>query len=304
MAEALHASSRTIRRYPPGGLREPRSRARDACAPPSPPGRPIIGAGAGTGLSAKSAEAGGVDLIIIYNSGRYRMAGRGSLAGLLAYGDANRSSSRWPRGAAGRRDTPVLAGCAAPTRSGSWTGSSTSWPPWDSPASRTSRPSVCTTGCSGRTSRRPEWATTWRSRWSAGRERDLLTAPYVFDAGQARHGRGGRRRPGPARGADHQRHHRRHHRPHPRRSVRKRAGHARRRRGGATPTSSCSATAGRSPNPRTPRTFWPTRTASPASSAPRRSSGCPPNAPSPSRSSVQDDAELRRHGARKETHET
>jgi predicted TIM-barrel enzyme len=52
-------------------------------------GKPIIGAGAGTGLSAKCAEAGGGDLIIIYNSGRYRMAGRGSLAGLLPYGDAN-----------------------------------------------------------------------------------------------------------------------------------------------------------------------------------------------------------------------
>lgn len=52
-------------------------------------GSPIIGAGAGTGLSAKCAEAGGCDLIIIYNSGRYRMAGRGSLAGLLPYGDAN-----------------------------------------------------------------------------------------------------------------------------------------------------------------------------------------------------------------------
>jgi predicted TIM-barrel enzyme len=52
-------------------------------------GTSIIGAGAGTGISAKCAEAGGADLIIIYNSGRYRMAGRGSLAGLLAYGDAN-----------------------------------------------------------------------------------------------------------------------------------------------------------------------------------------------------------------------
>ncbi len=52
-------------------------------------GRPIIGAGAGTGISAKFAEAGGADLIIIYNSGRYRMAGHGSLAGLLAFGDAN-----------------------------------------------------------------------------------------------------------------------------------------------------------------------------------------------------------------------
>src|SRR5512140_3735013 len=52
-------------------------------------GKPIVGAGAGTGISAKCAEAGGADLIIIYNSGRYRMAGRGSLAGLMAYGDAN-----------------------------------------------------------------------------------------------------------------------------------------------------------------------------------------------------------------------
>ncbi len=52
-------------------------------------GRPIIGGGAGTGLSAKCAEAGGIDLLIIYNSGRYRMAGRGSLAGLMPYGDAN-----------------------------------------------------------------------------------------------------------------------------------------------------------------------------------------------------------------------
>ena len=52
-------------------------------------GRPIIGGGAGTGLSAKAEEAGGIDLIVIYNSGRYRMAGRGSAAGLLAYGNAN-----------------------------------------------------------------------------------------------------------------------------------------------------------------------------------------------------------------------
>src|SRR6266542_4521771 len=52
-------------------------------------GEPIIGGGAGTGLSAKCAEAGGIDLIVIYNSGRYRMAGRGSLAGLMPYGDAN-----------------------------------------------------------------------------------------------------------------------------------------------------------------------------------------------------------------------
>ena len=52
-------------------------------------GQPIIGGGAGTGLSAKAEESGGIDLIVIYNSGRYRMAGRGSLAGLMAYGNAN-----------------------------------------------------------------------------------------------------------------------------------------------------------------------------------------------------------------------
>ena len=63
----------------------------------------IIGAGAGTGLSAKCAEAGGTDLIIIYNSGRYRMAGRGSLAGLMPYGDANAIvMDMASRGAAGR----------------------------------------------------------------------------------------------------------------------------------------------------------------------------------------------------------
>ncbi|WP_068778287.1 MULTISPECIES: phosphoenolpyruvate hydrolase family protein [unclassified Paenibacillus] len=74
-------------------------------------GNVLLGAGAGTGISAKSAEAGGVDLIIIYNSGRYRMAGRGSLAGLMAYGDANQivvdmGNEVLPV----VKDTPVLAG--------------------------------------------------------------------------------------------------------------------------------------------------------------------------------------------------
>jgi predicted TIM-barrel enzyme len=72
---------------------------------------PIIGGGAGTGLSAKCEEAGGIDLIVIYNSGRYRMAGRGSLAGLLAYGNANEivvemASEVLPV----VKQTPVLAG--------------------------------------------------------------------------------------------------------------------------------------------------------------------------------------------------
>src|SRR5438132_6931961 len=74
-------------------------------------GRPVIGAGAGTGLSAKCAEAGGVDLIIIYNSGRYRMAGRGSLAGILCYGDANAIVVEMAREVLTIvKETPVLAG--------------------------------------------------------------------------------------------------------------------------------------------------------------------------------------------------
>jgi predicted TIM-barrel enzyme len=74
-------------------------------------GRPIIGGGAGTGLSAKSEEAGGIDLIIIYNSGRYRMAGRGSSAGLLAYGNANDIVKEMAREVLPVvKHTPVLAG--------------------------------------------------------------------------------------------------------------------------------------------------------------------------------------------------
>jgi predicted TIM-barrel enzyme len=74
-------------------------------------GEPIIGGGAGTGLSAKCEEAGGIDLIVIYNSGRYRMAGRGSLAGLLAYGNANEIVLDMAREVLPVvRHTPVLAG--------------------------------------------------------------------------------------------------------------------------------------------------------------------------------------------------
>lgn len=74
-------------------------------------GRPIVGAGAGTGISAKFAERGDVDLIIIYNSGRYRMAGRGSLAGLMPYGDANAIVVEMAREVLPVvKNTPVLAG--------------------------------------------------------------------------------------------------------------------------------------------------------------------------------------------------
>jgi predicted TIM-barrel enzyme len=73
--------------------------------------RPVIGGGAGTGLSAKCEEAGGIDLIVIYNSGRYRMAGRGSLAGLLAYGNANEIVREMAHEVLPVvRATPVLAG--------------------------------------------------------------------------------------------------------------------------------------------------------------------------------------------------
>jgi len=74
-------------------------------------GRPLIGGGAGTGLSAKCEEAGGIDLIVIYNSGRYRMAGRGSLAGLLAYGNANQIVCEMAHEVLPVvKHTPVLAG--------------------------------------------------------------------------------------------------------------------------------------------------------------------------------------------------
>ena len=74
-------------------------------------GKPIIGAGAGTGISAKFCERGGVDIIIIYNSGRYRMAGRGSLAGMMPYGDANAIVVDMAREVLPVvKNTPVLAG--------------------------------------------------------------------------------------------------------------------------------------------------------------------------------------------------
>lgn len=76
--------------------------------------QPIIGGGAGTGLSAKCEEAGGIDLIVIYNSGRYRMAGRGSLSGLMPYGNANQIVREMAHEVLTVvRDTPVIAGVCA-----------------------------------------------------------------------------------------------------------------------------------------------------------------------------------------------
>lgn len=88
-----------------------RARALERLRAQQASGNAIVGAGAGTGLSAKCAEAGGVDLIIIYNSGRYRMAGRGSLAGLMPFGDANAIVVEMAAEVLPVvKDTPVLAG--------------------------------------------------------------------------------------------------------------------------------------------------------------------------------------------------
>src|SRR5438309_1543488 len=74
-------------------------------------GKPIVGGGAGTGISAKCAEAGGIDLLVIYNSGRFRMAGRGSLSGMMPYGDANAIVMEMAREVIPVvKQTPVLAG--------------------------------------------------------------------------------------------------------------------------------------------------------------------------------------------------
>ena len=90
--------------------REILQRLRDKAAA----GRPIIGGGAGTGISAKCEEAGGIDLIVIYNSGRFRMAGRGSLAGLMPYGNANQIVLEMaPEMLTAVQHTPVLAGVCA-----------------------------------------------------------------------------------------------------------------------------------------------------------------------------------------------
>ena len=151
-------------------------------------GRPIIGAGAGTGLSAKCEEAGGVDLIIVYNSGRYRMAGRGSAAGLLAYGDANAivvemAAEVLPVVA----DTPVLAGVNG-------TDPFRSMPRFLARAARLGFSGVQnfpTVGVIDGNFRQVLEETGMSFRLEvemirAARELDLLTTPYAFDPQEAR----------------------------------------------------------------------------------------------------------------------
>ena len=186
---------------------------------------PIIGGGAGTGLSARCEQAGGIDLIVIYNSGRYRMAGRGSLAGLLAYGNANEIVVEMgARGAAGG-DPHARAGRAstAPTRSCCAT---ISWPssaPWASPASRTSRPWACSTAPSASGPGGDRHGL--RARGRAGPRRAPAGSAHhalcVRAGAGGGHGRGRRRHPGAAHGPDHGRRHRRLDRAEARRTARR-----------------------------------------------------------------------------------
>ena len=159
MADRLHELIQEARH-------DPRRGAGAAARARSREGRPVIGAGAGTGLSAKCAQDGGADLIIIYNSGRYRMAGRGSLAGMMPYGDANAivmdmarevlPVARDTRGAGRRvRHRSRSASCRTSSRRSSAPAS---------PACRTSPPSGSSTGRSASAWRRPAWATASRSR--------------------------------------------------------------------------------------------------------------------------------------------
>jgi predicted TIM-barrel enzyme len=148
---------------------------------------PIIGAGAGTGLSAKCAEAGGADLIIIYNSGRYRMGGRGSLAGLMPYGDANALVVDMAREVLPVvRETPVLAGVCG-------TDPFRLLPVFLDELARIGFSGVQnfpTVGLVDGTFRQGLEETGMGYGLEVdmirlARERDLLTAPYVFDAEQA-----------------------------------------------------------------------------------------------------------------------
>jgi predicted TIM-barrel enzyme len=150
-------------------------------------GTPIIGAGAGTGLSAKTAEAGGADLIIIYNSGRYRMGGRGSLAGLMPYGDANAIVVDMAREVLPVvRRTPVLAGVCG-------TDPFRLMPVFLDELKRIGFSGVQnfpTVGLIDGTFRQGLEETGMGfgleiDMIRLARERDLLTAPYVFDADQA-----------------------------------------------------------------------------------------------------------------------
>ena len=236
----------------------------DCSPPPARPDRrrqPIIGAGAGTGISAKFAERGGVDLIIIYNSGRFRMAGRGSLAGLLPYGDANAIVVRTWRGkccrsSRTRRSSPASA---APIRSGMM------------PVFLRELQAMGFDGIQNfptvglidgslppepRGDRHGLRARSGDDRAKRARL-DLLTCPYVFDAYTAKAmAKAGADVAGGPLGTDDQGIDRRPDGADARGIGAAGTGDARRRASGAERTSSCCATAAPSPSPRTPSTCW------------------------------------------------
>ena len=199
----------------------------------------IIGAGAGTGLSAKCAEAGGTDLIIIYNSGRYRMAGRGSLAGLLPYGDANAIVMEMGNEVLPVvRDTPVLAGVCGTDpfrlmpqflRGGARRGLRRRA---ELPHRRAHRRHVPREPRGDRDGLRARGR--HDPRGVVARAADV--ALRVRSGERGRDGRGRRRRARAAHGADHQGHDRRPHREDARRVRRGDPGDARRRRRGCAPT--------------------------------------------------------------------
>jgi predicted TIM-barrel enzyme len=125
---------------------------------------PIIGGGAGTGFSAKCEEAGGIDPIVIYNSGRYRMAGRGSLAGLMPYGDANQIVTEMAAEVLPVvKRTPVLAGVNGTDPFRLMDVFLDQLKAIGFPASSIFRPSASSTGASGPISKRPACPTAWRS---------------------------------------------------------------------------------------------------------------------------------------------
>ena len=255
-------------------------------------GEPIIGAGAGTGISAKGEEQGGADLIVIYNSGRYRMAGRGSLAGMMPYGDANavvvemaaRGASRGGAHAGSRRrlrHRPVPADGRVSRRGRRLGFSGVQNFPTVGLIDGRFRAGLEETGMGY--AREVEMI-------AKAHDRDLLTTPYVFDPAEA---------VAMARaGADvlvchFGLHGRRHHRRRDIDPARRLSGPDRCDGGGGAcdqeATSSFWSTADRSPNRPTPTMCWRAPTIATASTAPRRWSACRSSARCRSGRKIQDD---------------
>ena len=151
-------------------------------------GRPIVGGGAGTGLTAKMSEAGGIDLLVIYNSGRFRMAGRGSLSGMMPYGDANAIVMDMAREVLPVvRHTPVLAGVCGTDpfrRHESFSGAR--WQPPVSRACKTFPPWASSTASFARGWKKPAWASSLEvDMIRQAHEMNLLTTPYAFNVDEA-----------------------------------------------------------------------------------------------------------------------